>query len=128
VRARLVVENDERLFGIEDVLRLSADTGAPVVMDVFHHRAYSGNSDGLGAFLRRAFATWDPLRDGLPKIHYSSQALGQRSGAHAAYVDVEEFLAFLAVAPADVPFDCMLEAKAKEQAVFRIRRAMAGAA
>ncbi|HEY7065633.1 MAG TPA: UV DNA damage repair endonuclease UvsE [Chloroflexota bacterium] len=128
VRARLVVENDARLFGIEDVLELSAATGAPVVMDVFHHRAYSGSSDGLTAFLRRAFATWDPPRDGVPKIHYSTQAAGQRPGAHAAWVDAEEFLAFLAVAPAEVPFDCMLEAKAKEQAWFRVRQALARAA
>src|SRR3712207_2256195 len=47
VRARLVVENDERLFGAEDVLELSWRTGTSVVFDVFHHRVYAGGDDGL---------------------------------------------------------------------------------
>lgn len=120
VRARLVLENDERLFGAEDVLSLSAKTGVPVVLDVFHHRVHAAGAD-LPQLLARAFATWRPERDGLPKVHFSTQAEDQRPGAHADYVDAEEFRAFLHVAP-DVPFDCMLEAKAKERAVFRLRR------
>src|ERR1700730_4291405 len=42
VRARLILENDERLFGVEDVLTASAASGGPVVLDVLHHRVYAG--------------------------------------------------------------------------------------
>lgn len=126
VQSRLLIENDERLFGADDVLRLSALTEVPVVFDVLHHRVYAGDGADLSlpAALRAAGATWDGERDGVPKIHYSSQAGGRRPGAHAEYVDPDEFAAFLAAAPADLPFDCMLEAKAKDFALFRLREAL----
>jgi UV DNA damage endonuclease len=129
VRNRLVVENDERLFGVEDALALSAETGAPVVFDALHHAVYTGVATAdedpeLPSMLERVFATWQPRRDGVPKIHFSSQAAGQRPGAHAAYVEADDFRRFLQRTPADRVFDCMLEAKAKEQALFRLREAL----
>jgi UV DNA damage endonuclease len=130
VRARVVLENDERLFGADDVLRASAVAGTPVVLDVLHHRVYAGpDADAsLPQLMRRAAATWDITRDGLPKIHYSSQAQGQRPGAHAEYVDAAEFARFLELAAAEVQFDCMLEAKAKDRALFQLRETLAIAA
>jgi UV DNA damage endonuclease len=126
VRARLVLENDERLFGAEDVLVASAATGVPVVLDVFHQRVFAGGcaDAALPDLMRRAARTWEAQRDGVPKIHYSSQADGLRPGAHAEYVEPAEFAHFLALAPADVEFDCMLEAKAKDLALFRLRDAL----
>ena len=130
VSARLVLENDERLFGAEDVLSASAATGVPVAFDVLHHRVYAGPcaDAALPDLMRRAAGTWDTERDGVPKIHYSSQAAGLRPGAHAEYVEPTEFADFLALAPADVEFDCMLEAKAKNLALFRVRDALGIAA
>ena len=128
VRARLVIENDERLYRIEDALTLSERTGAPVVFDVFHHRVLAGDDPDLSSTLRRAFATWVPRRDGVPKIHYSSRAPGRRPGAHAEYIDAEEFRAFLEFAPRDIAFDCMLEAKAKDRALLTLREELGLAA
>jgi UV DNA damage endonuclease len=130
VRARLVLENDERLFGAEDVLFASAATGVPVVLDVLHHRVYAGPTadETLPELMRSAARTWQTDRDGVPKMHYSSQAAGLRRGAHADYVDAAEFADFLALAPATVEFDCMLEAKAKDLALFRVRDALGIAA
>ena len=126
VRARLVLENDERLFGVEDVLFASGATGVPVVLDVLHHRVYAGPcaDEALPDLMRHAARTWQRERDGVPKIHYSSQANGLRPGAHAEYVDAAEFAEFLALAPAEVEFDCMLEAKAKDLALLRVRDAL----
>ena len=123
VQRRLIVENDERLYGVEDVLEISRRTGAPVVFDAFHHRVYSSRADDYRAWLEAAFATWKP-RDGPPKIHFSSQAPGQRPGAHAQTVDPDEFVDFLAQAPPR-PFDCMLEAKEKERALLLLRQQLA---
>lgn len=130
VRHRLVVENDERLFGAEDVLEASAAAGVPVVLDVLHHRVYCGPAADrtLPDLLRQAERTWSLARDGIQKIHYSSQAAVRRPGAHAEYVDPSEFAAFLAIAPADVEFDCMLEAKAKDAALLQVRDALGIAA
>ncbi len=124
VRDRLVLENDERLFGADDVLAAATAADVPVVFDVLHHRVYTGGDADLPDMLRHAFATWRPDRDGLPKIHYSTQADDQRPGAHAHMVDFAEFRAFLDVAPPEIAFDCMLEAKAKEAALFGLRDAL----
>ena len=129
VRARLIVENDERLFGAEDVLSVSAEAGVAAIFDVFHHRVYTGGDDtGLADLLRRTFTSWQPERDGIPKIHYSSQGVGKRPGAHAEYVEATEFGHFLTLAPPELSFDCMIEAKAKELAVFRLRERLSLAA
>ncbi|MGI9146131.1 MAG: UV DNA damage repair endonuclease UvsE [Chloroflexota bacterium] len=126
IRSRLVLENDERLFGADDVLNASAATGVPVVVDVLHHRIFAGSGadDTLADIMRSAARTWQPTRDGVPKIHYSTQALGQRAGAHAEFIDPVEFARFLTLAPEDIQFDCMLEAKAKDAALFRLRDAL----
>src|SRR5579875_34296 len=121
VRRRLVLENDERLFGTEDVLELAAITGVPVVFDVFHHRVMGGMP--LAEALVAAFAIWREV-DGPPKTHISSQEPGARPGTHAHYVDVDDFVSFLAVAPPQ-PFDVMLEAKEKDVALFALRDALA---
>lgn len=122
-RRRLVVENDERLFSAEDVLDLAERTGLPVVFDWLHHTANPGRGD-VSVLIDRCFDTWGPA-DGPPKVHYSSQAPGGRRGAHADYVDLDDFLAFLRAVPDDRPFDCMLEAKAKDRALLRLRAEMA---
>ena len=126
VRERVILENDERLFGVEDVLMASAATGVPVVLDVLHHRVYAGPDadDALPDLVHTTARTWRSARDGVPKIHYSTQAAGLRPGAHADYVDPAEFARFLALAPDQVEFDCVLEAKAKDHALFRLRAAL----
>ena len=118
------------MFGAEDVLTASAATGVPVVLDVLHHRVYAGPDadDALPDLMRTTARTWQSARDGVPKIHYSTQATGLRPGAHAEYVDPAEFARFLDLAPDDVEFDCMLEAKAKDLALFRVRDALGIAA
>jgi UV DNA damage endonuclease len=130
IRARLVVENDERLFGARDVLRLSEVTGVPVVLDVLHERVFAGPAADaeLPDLLRAAFRSWR-TSDGVPKMHYASQSQGRRAGAHADYVDAAEFAAFLQhIAPAEQRFDCMLEAKAKDLALFTLRQELGLAA
>ena len=123
VQRRLIVENDERLFGVEDVLEISHRSGAPVVFDAFHHRVMSGRADDYRRWLEAAFGTWQ-AGDGPPKIHFSSQAPGLRPGAHARLVDPDEFADFLAQAPPR-PFDCMLEAKDKDKALLLLRDQLA---
>ncbi|HEX7062238.1 MAG TPA: UV DNA damage repair endonuclease UvsE [Woeseiaceae bacterium] len=126
IRRRLIVENDERIFTAEDALEAARLAGVPVVFDWLHHRANPGSARrhaAASAVVRRCFATWRGS-DGPPKVHMSSQARGRRRGTHADYVAARDVLAFLRLVP-DVPFDCMLEAKAKDLALFRLRRRLA---
>lgn len=120
VRRRLVLENDDRIYTVGEVLALSGRTGMPVVFDWLHHQANPGVAADLHDLLERCFTTWrEP--DGLPKVHFSSQAPGKRPGAHSDYVEKEGFLRFYREV-VDLDFDCMLEAKAKDLALLRLRR------
>jgi UV DNA damage endonuclease len=118
VLRRLVLENDDRLFDADDVLQLAGEVDVPMVFDWLHHQANPCRRVATEV-LPEIFSTWRS-RDGTPKVHLSSQAKGRPPGCHADYIDQEDVLAFLRVAPGQ-PFDCMLEAKQKDRALLRLR-------
>ena len=120
IRGRLTIENDERLYAVQDALHLALAVKIPLVFDVFHHRVFTGHSADVPTWLEVAARTWHP-KDGVPKIHYSSQAEGARPGAHAEYVSSAEFQNFLTITRDGPVFDCMLEAKAKDRALLALR-------
>lgn len=142
-RARLTIENDDRSFGLADVLSLSARTGLRATFDLLHHHCHDPQGIPEDEALAAALATWPP--DQLPKVHYSSPRLdvqerrvrvGRRVEtrlvlpqlrAHADLVDPIGFERFLReTAPAaGRDFDVMLEAKAKDLALLRLREQLA---
>ncbi|HEU4885766.1 MAG TPA: UV DNA damage repair endonuclease UvsE [Longimicrobium sp.] len=130
-RRRLVIENDETLYTVEDCLRVHEAIGIPVVFDHQHHLLNPGTLS-LGDACRAALATWPA--GVMPKVHFSSPKLDSRMvlrgkkevpappllSQHADYVHPWEFGGFLAaVGPA--PFDVMLEAKMKDLALLKLR-------
>jgi len=136
-RSRLVLENDDRLFGLGDVLRLSSRTGLRVVWDAHHHACHNPDRIPAREALRLALGTWP--RGVVPKLHYSSPktaveerrvkrgrrvvrvpALPPRS-AHADLVDPFSFHRFLREVVRGANVDVMLEAKAKDLALLRLR-------
>jgi UV DNA damage endonuclease len=132
-RSRLVIENDDRSFGIGDVVTLAARAGLRVVWDVLHH--HCNDPDGISdrKALAAALETWPAgVR---PKIHYSSPRLevGERNGrlvlpqlrAHADLVDPIGFERFMRDVGGERDFDVMLEAKAKDLALLRLRDQLA---
>jgi UV DNA damage endonuclease len=123
-RRRLVIENDEHVYSIEEVLCLSRRTGLPVVFDNLHDRIHSDRDDGPARFLPACFATWGEA-DGPPKVHFSSQAPGGRPGHHSDWIDPDEFARFLHATSVRA-FDCMLECKKKDLALLRLREELIG--
>jgi UV DNA damage endonuclease len=121
-RSRVVLENDERV-PLDEVLELAERIGAPVVLDVFHHRLAPSLS-GLTTrdLVLRAARTWTAA-DGRQKIHFSTQAPGRRRGAHADTLDAAAFRQLVADV-GDLPLDCMLEVKDKERSVLRAQELM----
>ena len=137
-RARLVVENDDRSFGLADVLGLAERIGRPVVWDILHHHCHDPARIPDREALTLALATWP---DGVtPKIHYSTpktaveerrKRVGRRVErsvvlpqlrAHADTIDPIGFEHFLTeTADGARDFDVMLEAKAKDLALLRLR-------
>ncbi|MCS6903417.1 MAG: UV DNA damage repair endonuclease UvsE [Candidatus Bipolaricaulota bacterium] len=116
VRARLVVENDERLFNLKDCLWVNRRTGLPILLDVFHHEIYSDGRT-LPEALVAAAKTWQ-VKDGLPMIDYSSPLPGGRLGSHAHKLDELHFRRFLKEID-KYDFDVMLEVKDKERSALR---------
>ena len=125
-RRRLVVENDDRAFGLADVLDVSARCGVPVVFDIHHHHVHDPAGIPDREALELALGTWPA--DVTPKVHFSSprpELGGAGMRRHADLIDPDEFEAFLHEAAPAPRFDVMLEAKAKDLALLRLRGELA---
>lgn len=138
---RVVVENDDRTYALSDVLELSGRIGRPVVWDILHHHCHDPVGIPNEEALRLALATWP--EGVVPKIHYSSprtnveevkKKVGRRVErstvlpqlrAHADLIDPIGFEDFLRRTAAGLEFDVMLEAKAKDLALLRLRDQLA---
>jgi UV DNA damage endonuclease len=138
VQRRLVLENDETSWAVEEVLPIHERTGIPLVFDTLHHAVNNPSRIAVHDAFRLCLATWPAEQ--VPKIHFSTQRrtdreitrrgqnAGTRSvarvpakpGQHDDWIDGNEFIAFLAGA-GDARFDVMLEAKQKQLALFRLR-------
>jgi hypothetical protein len=133
-RNRLVVENDDRAFGLADVLALAERIGRPVVWDVLHHHCHDPAGIPDAEALALAAATWPA--GVTPKVHFSSPRTAVETGrrgavklpplrAHADLVDPIAFEHFLRHTVAGRDVDVMLEAKAKDLALLRLRGQLA---
>lgn len=134
VRRRLAVEHD-LVHPVGAALAVHAECGVAVVFDALHHQL---RPDGLGgrAALARCLATWPA--GVTPKVHFSSPRtearLTRRRGGvearlprpeeHADLINPFEFMAFLREAGGLPDFDIMVEARASDVAVLRLRADM----
>ena len=135
VRQRLVLENGDRQFSLQDVLWAHRRTGIPVVLDTLHHRCHNPDTIPILDALKVALATWpENVR---PKIHFSSPRTAVRTlyrdgearmqmplaHQHSDFLHPFEVIDLLqaAVSAQLRPFDVMLEAKGKDVALLRLR-------
>jgi len=124
IRNRLVLENDERIFNIEEVLELSETVKLPVVFDLLHHQANPSAPGGSPEIWMGAAAkTWKP-KDGPPKVHYSQQDQGKKKGAHSTTISLDGFFDFIEMAQSYNP-DIMLEVKDKNLSAVKCINALA---
>lgn len=111
----LALENDERIWTVEEVANAANTLGIPAITDTLHH-ALNPGSLTLEEALDLSLPTWE-ARGVRPKLHISSQDPEKQSGAHAYAIDSadwERLLEALGGREADV----MVEAKGKEQALI----------
>jgi UV DNA damage endonuclease len=112
VKRRLVLENDERLFNLEQILPVSEETGIPVVFDLHHHQINPG-TESLVPMLERLRRVWDCV----PKVHLSSQKPNARTGAHDDLLHEPDMRTMCEILPFET--DMMVEAKGKEVAAMQ---------
>jgi UV DNA damage endonuclease len=136
-RSRLVLENDDRVFGLGKALTVAERAGVPLVFDIHHHRCHDPDGIDDREALELALRGWPA---GItPKVHFSSPRLDmsekrERVGRrvertpvlpdprlHADLIDPAAFEAFLRHPARGLSFDVMLEAKGKDLALLRLR-------
>lgn len=139
VRRRLVLEHDDCSVSLGAALRLHAATGVPLVFDYLHFQLFNPERWSLDEGLAVALATWPHERT--PKAHFSSPRTEMRAvervdpetgasrwalrpprpGHHADLINPWEFAAFVRAAAGARDFDVMIEAKANDLALLRLR-------
>ncbi|HEY8616508.1 UV DNA damage repair endonuclease UvsE [Phenylobacterium sp.] len=142
VRSRLVLEHDDVRFSAADVLWIHERTGVRCVFDYQHFWCLNPERLEMIDVLRRILATW-PVGE-RPKIHFSSPRMELRELVrthpktrkkttallppvitnHADFTNPFEFARFMRDADGLV-FDVMLEGKAKDLALLKLRADLA---
>lgn len=121
IKSRLVIENDDRTYTIEDVLQLGIRRNIPVVFDNLHHRV-NGNTGSDMTWIKEAGKTWKQ-NDGVQKIHYSQQDDSKSPGAHSGTIDIDKFLKYVEET-SETDFDIMLEVKDKNLSAVKAINAL----
>jgi UV DNA damage endonuclease len=136
---RLSVEHDGAGHSLGDLLSLHQQCGVPIVFDALHWELHNPERLSLDLALGLALATWPAgMR---PEVHLSSprseahllpgrtgapaRVLPPRPGQHADFIDAAALVRLLTAARGLPPFDIMLEAKAGELALLRLREEVA---
>ena len=121
LRNVIAIENDDKIFDLDDVLYIADQLNIPVVLD-YHHFICNNNGQKIEDYIEKVFLTWKGKR---PKIHFSSpkSKLKKDFRAHHDYIDVDIFIDFIEkVKFLNIDFDIMIEAKAKDDALYRLVR------
>lgn len=123
IKKMIILENDDKVFNIIDVLEISEKLNIPMVLD-YHHYLCNNNGENIEEYLPRIFNTW---KHDLypPKVHFSSPKSKTKKEfrSHNNYINVDEFINFLEIVKKYTKeLDVMIEAKAKDLAIFKLIR------
>ncbi|PDW04250.1 UV damage endonuclease UvsE [Candidatus Viridilinea mediisalina] len=138
-RQRLAIEHGSSGPSLGQLLMLHQQCGVAIVFDALHWALHNPEGLTLDLALGLALATWSPSVR--PEVHLSSQRgeahllparagqaariLPPRPGQHADYVAFSDLERLLHAAHGLPPFDLMLEAKAGDLALLRLRHELA---
>lgn len=119
IQKRIALENDDKVFNIRNTLSLAKRLKVPMVLD-YHHFLVNRNHEKIEDFIVDIFATW---KEETPKIHFSSPKNKKEKRSHHDYIDSDTFIDFIEkIKFCNIDFDIMIEAKQKDEALFRLVR------
>lgn len=123
IKECILLENDDKLYTASEVLSVCEQLKIPMVLD-YHHHLCNPCSEDIKLLLGRIYATWE--KETLPvKMHFSSPKNKKEFRSHHDYIDLDSFLSFLELLKQQKQdVDIMLEAKAKDEALFRLLRGL----
>ena len=117
----IAIENDDKIYNIEDCLNLCQTLNIPMVLD-YHHHICNNDNLNIDDYLIQIFNTWKNIT---PKIHFSSPKNKTKKDfrSHHEYIDTLDFIVFLnKLKIININVDIMLECKAKDEALFKLVR------
>ncbi|UHA74859.1 UV DNA damage repair endonuclease UvsE [Paenibacillus sp. 481] len=134
IQQRITLENDDKTFNVLETLEVCKQLSVPMVLDI-HHQWVNNEGENLQELWPSIRETWDtpygqadasPDNPLPPKIHVSSPKSEKDIRGHADFVEMEPLLAFLrSIAGNTDRLDVMLEAKQKDEALFKLMRELA---
>ena len=121
IKRRIVIENDDKSYNINDVLKISKILNIPVVYDNLHNKVNSYDESKSDLYwIKKCSSTWKK-EDGKQKIHYSEQDSEKRQGSHSATINENQFLKFYSIVKS-FNLDIMLEVKDKDLSAIKCIR------
>jgi UV DNA damage endonuclease len=125
---RVTLENDDKTFTARETLAAAEAVGLPMVLDIHHHAVNDGGETDAalyGELWPRILRTWGLVNSSAimlpPKLHVSSPKSEKDPRSHAEYVEAAPLFRFLKeISGSTDRLDCMLEAKQKDAALFKL--------
>lgn len=117
----IAIENDDKIFTIEDCIYLNEVLGIPIVLD-YHHFICNHIDHHIENYLDTIFSSW---KGKTPKVHFSSpkNLTKKEIRSHHDYINSDDFISFLQmIKDYHYDIDIMIEAKKKDEALFRLVR------
>lgn len=121
IQESIAIENDDKIFNIRDCVYISKNINVPVILDYHHHICNHDELD-INDYLKDILSSW---HNTTPKMHFSSPKNKTKKDfrSHNDYINVDAFINFIdLLKPFNHDVDIMIEAKAKDEALFRLVR------
>lgn len=121
IQESIAIENDDKIFNIMDCIYISKNINVPVILDYHHHICNHDELD-INDYLKDILSSW---HNATPKMHFSSPKNKTKKDfrSHNDYINVDDFINFIdLLKPFNHDVDIMIEAKAKDEALFRLVR------
>ena len=118
----IILENDDKTYTVSDTLTLCEELNIPMVLDYHHFICNHEKNEKINKLLPRIIKTWDNTNLN-PKMHFSTSINSIQKRNHSTYLNYNFFIKFLKLLkPLNTDIDIMLEAKGRDEALFRLIR------
>ncbi len=123
IKKMIIIENDDKTYNVCDVLDLCNKINVPMVLD-YHHFMCNNRGEKISNYIKEIFDTWNNTNI-RPKVHFSSPKNKTKKDyrSHNDYINSDDFINFIeTIKFINRDFDVMIEAKMKDEALFRLVR------
>lgn len=111
----ITIENDDKVFNVNDVIKISKELSIPIVLDYHHHNCNKSDFE-----MEDILDSWE---DRIPKMHFSSPKNKKDYRNHSEYINSDDFISFIEILKNfDRDIDIMIEAKLEDDSLFRLVR------